>query len=162
MNELLATFNIDIKLLIAQLVNFTIVLLVLYKFAYKPILKILNDRTEKIEQGLKDAKNAKIKMTDVVEKEKEILSHAKIEAQKIISDAEDTVTKNHEEQKIKAKQEISKIIQEAKNQIAVEKEQIITEAKKEVAEIAVLIAEKILDERIDGQKDQKIISKLIK
>ena len=55
MEEIIKTFHIDWKLLIAQAVNFAIVVFALYKFAYKPLLKTMNERTAKIEQGLKDA-----------------------------------------------------------------------------------------------------------
>ena len=77
MEELVKTFHIDAGLLLAQLVNFLIVLVVLYKFAYKPILKTLNDRTGKIEKGLKDAEDAQIKLAEMEKKEKEILTKAK-------------------------------------------------------------------------------------
>ena len=55
--ELLQKLGIDWRLLIAQLVNFSILVIILYKLLYKPVLKVLNDRKEKIEQGLKDAKS---------------------------------------------------------------------------------------------------------
>jgi len=58
MEELISTFHIEWQLIIAQLVNFAIVLFVLWKFAYNPILKTLNDRTKKIEKGVKDAEDA--------------------------------------------------------------------------------------------------------
>ena len=58
MDELIKTFHIELNLLVAQIVNFSIVLFVLYRFAYAPILKTLNSRTGKIEKGLKDAESA--------------------------------------------------------------------------------------------------------
>ena len=97
MEELVKTFHIDASLLLAQFINFTIVLLVLYKFAYKPILKTLNDRTDKIEKGLKDAEDAQKKLAEMEKKEKEVLTKAKEEGQKIITTAETTARKNKEE-----------------------------------------------------------------
>ena len=60
--ELLSNLGINGKLLLAQIVNFFILLYILKRFAYKPILKVLDDRKEKIEKGLRDAENAKDKL----------------------------------------------------------------------------------------------------
>ncbi len=56
MDSLVETFHLDVKLLIAQVINFAIVFLVLYYFALKPLLNVMNDRSAKIEKSLEDAK----------------------------------------------------------------------------------------------------------
>src|SRR5665647_1659529 len=117
MEALVKTFHIDAGLLLAQLVNFIIVLLVLYKFAYKPILKVLNDRTDKVEKGIKDAESAQVKLAEMEKKEKEVLLKAKEEAQKIIQQAEKTAMANVQELEIKAKEQSEKTLAEAKKQI---------------------------------------------
>jgi len=161
MEELVKTFHIDAGLLLAQLVNFLIVLVVLYKFAYKPILKTLNDRTGKIEKGLKDAEDAQIKLVEMEKKEKEILTKAKEEGQKIITAAEVVARNNKEELLAEAKVQSDKILTEAGKKIEEEKNKMIDEIKSEVAGLVVMATEKILDEKIDTSKDKDLIKKAI-
>jgi len=161
MEELVKIFHIDIKLILAQMVNFTIVLLVLYKFAYKPILKILNDRTEKIDKGLKDAENAARKMEEMTAKEKEILGEAKKEAQKIITEAEKVGTKNKEEIIIESNKQAEKILVDAEKKIESEKTKMFTEVKAEVADLIVAATGKIINEKLDTRKDKELIEKSI-
>jgi F-type H+-transporting ATPase subunit b len=161
MEELVKTFHIDASLLLAQLVNFAIVLFVLYKFAYKPILKTLNDRTGKIEKGLKDAEDAQNKLAEMEKKEKEVLVKAKEEGQKIISAAEATARKNKEEFLLETKQQAEKILAEAGKKIEEEKNKMITDVRSEVAGLVVMATEKILGEKIDVEKDKELIKKSI-
>ena len=161
MDELVKTFHIEFNFLLAQLVNFTIVLLVLYKFAYKPILKVLNERTNKIAKGLKDSEKATQKLEAISEKEKNILKKAKIEAQKIIDQGEETIKKNQELTLRQTKEQTQKMFQETKKQIEEEKKKIIIEAKKEVADLVIMITQKIVAEKLDENKDRAFIEKII-
>lgn len=162
MEELIKTFHIDIKLIIAQAVNFGIVLLVLWKFAYKPILKTLNDRSSKIEKGIKDAENSQIKLAEMEKKEKEVLLKAREEAQKIINQAEKTAMVNVQELEIKAKEQSEKTLEEAKKQIEQEKNKAVKEAKSEIAELVMSATEKIIGEKMDSNRDNELIEKAIK
>src|SRR4030042_2105348 len=101
--ELLSNLGINGKLLLAQIINFLILLFVLHRFAYKPILKMLNDRTNKIEKGLKEAEESHKKLAEISEKEKEIITKARKDAQEILKKVEDTAKKNKEEIAIEAK-----------------------------------------------------------
>ena len=161
MEELIKTFHIDWKLMIAQIVNFVIVLGVLYKFAYGPILKMLNERTNKIEKGLKDAENSQKKMEEILVKEKEVITEAKKEAQKILAEAESRGKKSQDEMVAEAKVKIDRTVEEAKNKIESEKAKMIQEVKAEISSIVVLATEKILNEKIDSKKDSEIISKAL-
>jgi len=162
MEELIKTFHIETGLVIAQLVNFAIVLFVLYKFAYKPVLRTLNDRTKKIEKGVEDAKTAKKKLEEVTEKEKAILIEAKKEAQKIIKRSEEEAKKNAEAIAQEAKSQTEKILEDAKKMIEHEKTKMMGEVKSEIAELVVLTTEKLISEKIDIEKDKKLIESMIK
>jgi len=161
MEELIKTFHIDIKLMLAQVVNFVIVLFVLYKFAYGPILKTLNDRTKKIEKGLKDAETAQKKVEEIVVKEKEVINEAKKEAQKIILEAEARGKKSQDEMVAEAKIKIDRTLEEAKNKIESEKAKMIQDVKAEISNVVVMAAEKILGEKLDNKKDQEMINKVL-
>jgi len=162
MGELIKTFHIETNLLLAQMINFVIVLLVLYKFAYKPILKILNERTEKIEKGLKDSDAATKKLEKISLEEKEVLAKAKKEAQEILKKAEGTAKINRETSITETKQEAEKLLENTKEQIEREKERIMSEIKGEVAQLVVAATSKVIEEKIDPEKDKELIEKAIR
>lgn len=162
MEELIKTFHIETNLLLAQFVNFAIVLFVLWKFAYKPILKTLNDRTKKIEKGVKDAENASKKLSEMTEKEKEILTSAKKEAQEIIKKSEGEAKKNAESIILTAKEQNEKMIADAKKMIEQEKEKMFSEVKSEIAGLVMAATEKVIGEKLDAHKDKDLIEKAIK
>lgn len=160
--ELLNNLGINVKLLIAQIVNFLILLFILYKFAYKPVFKILDNRTKKIEKGLKDAEEAKNKLVEISEKEKKIVAEAKKEAQIIIKKAEETAIQSAKDIEVSAKNQSDKILEEAKVQIEQEKDKAVKEIKSKIAELVIKATEKIIDEKIDQNKDKELIEKAIK
>ncbi|MFA6973793.1 MAG: F0F1 ATP synthase subunit B [Parcubacteria group bacterium] len=162
MDELIKTFHIDTNLLIAQLVNFTIVLVVLYKFAYGPILRTLNERTSKIEKGLKDSEESGKKLAEIMEKEKEVMTEARKEAQVIIAKAEEQAKKSKEEIAGEAKAQAEKIMTDATKKIEEEKNKMFAEVKGEIANLVVLATEKVLSEKIDSVKDKELINNIIK
>lgn len=160
--ELLNNLGINAKLLIAQIVNFLILLFVLYKFAYGPVLKLLDERTNKIERGLKDAENAQKKLAEISGKEKEILIKAKKQAQEIVAKAEEIAIKNKEEIIVSAKEQSEKILADSAKKIETEKVLMFQEVKKQVAELVVAATGKIIDEKMNAEKDKELIEKLIK
>jgi F-type H+-transporting ATPase subunit b len=162
MDALIGTFHIDYKILIAQIVNFAIVLFVLYKFAYGPLLKVMTDRTEKIEKGLKDAEEANKKLTETEEKEKKVLGEARKEAQVIIDTAEKTALKNKEELLEEAKKKSDEIVANTQKQLEEEKKRMISEVKSEIADLVVAATGKVIYEKMDDKKDKEIIEKAIK
>jgi F-type H+-transporting ATPase subunit b len=159
MEELIKTFHIETNLLLAQIVNFAIVLFVLYKFAYGPILKTLNDRTKKIEKGLRDAEETQKKLQEMTQKEKEMLANAKKEAQEIIKKSEEEAKKNAEMIVAEAKVKTEKAVAEAKNMIEQEKNKMISEVKADLAELVVVAVGKVLGEKLDASKDRELIEK---
>lgn len=161
MEELIKTFHIDIKLIIAQLVNFGIVLFVLKKFAYGPVLKMMQERTEKIEKGMADAESAGKKILEIAEKEKEVLVQARKEAQEIVTKAEETAKKNKEEIIVEAKNQSEKILSDSAKKIEQEKNQMLQEVKGQIAELVIAATGKVIGERIDGEKDKVIIDRVI-
>jgi len=162
MDELIKTFHIEVNLLIAQMVNFAIVFFVLYRFAYKPILRTLNSRTNKIEKGLQDADAAGKKLEEIVEKEKEMLATAKKEAQEIIKTAEDKAKANSVSIVLEARNQSEKLLVSAKSQIEQEKNKMLTEVKGEIANLVVLATGKIIGEKLDKDKDRELIEKSLR
>jgi F-type H+-transporting ATPase subunit b len=161
MSELITKLGIDWKLLIAQIINFLVLLFVLYKFAYGPILAMLEKRQKKIEKGLKDADAAHKKLAESEEKQKEILHKARQEAKEIVEKARAQAEKAKVDIAAEAKNEGQKMIADAKEQIEQEKKKTLQEIKSEIGSLVVAAAEKIIDEKMDEKRDREIIEKAI-
>src|SRR3989344_347248 len=95
--ELLKAFGVDYKIFIAQLMNFAILFFVLYRFGYKPIFKFLENRKNKIQEGVEMAEEAKIKLEKAQEEKRAIIIEAKKEATKIMAKADELAQKKNEE-----------------------------------------------------------------
>lgn len=121
MSELLHQFGVNWKLLFAQAINFFILLIVLKKFAYGPILQILKERKKKIEEGLLAAEESQKKLGEA-EKEKEgILSEARKESLGIIQKSETTAKEKESQILTEATKKADGIFQEEKAKIHEEK-----------------------------------------
>lgn len=114
MEELISTFHIDWKLMIAQIVNFGLVFLALYFIAAKPLSKLIKDRTEEITTGLENAQKAEREVANANIKKEEIVREAKNNAKQILAGSQ-----------LDGKE----IIKEAKDKAVLEKEEIIKQAK---------------------------------
>ena len=131
MEEIIKTFHLNMSGIIAQIINFSIVLFVLYKFAYKPLLVKMKEREEIIERGLADAKKSQEQMAKIeAMREARILS-VKKEARELLNKAQLSAEKNREEIIQKTKEEANKIINEAKTQIQLEKEKMLKKQQQE-------------------------------
>lgn len=161
MEELLHKLGINWKLLIAQAINFAIVLFVLYRFVYKPLLKILHDRQKKIDQSLKDAEKVEENLKkSKVERENQVALGRK-EAEKIL---EQTNKKAEELKRLKveeAKKDSTMVIAEAKSKIQLERNQMIEGVKNELGELVLMVSKKVTKDSIDESAHKKLIDQAI-
>lgn len=159
---LLKVLGIDWRMLLAQLINFSVLLIVLYKFAYKPMFKFLEDRKKKIEDGIENAVLAGERLKQIEEKEREVMRNAKKEAAAILEEARLEAENNKKIAVDKAKEEIGKIINQEKEGMRREKAEVLKSIKKEVAGLVAISLEKILKDEIGLDKDQEFIKKALK
>ncbi|TXH00958.1 MAG: F0F1 ATP synthase subunit B [Candidatus Moraniibacteriota bacterium] len=157
--EVLAKLGIDWKLLIAQAVNFLVLLWVLRRYAYKPILKALETRTKKIEQGLKDAETSQAKLQGVIEEEKKILAAAREEARNILVVAESNAKKRDALMLDETKQKIDRMIAEADTHLAENQAKLLREAKAELTDIVIATTEKVLGGKVNVEIDAELVKK---
>ena len=152
----------DYGLLFWMLLSFSIVLFILRKFAWKPILKVLKDRDETIAKSIDSAKQAKEEMERLHEDNKKILAEARRERDKLLKNATDTKNKIIRQAEEEAKTKANQIMQDTHLEIENQKQKIISEIKKEVAELSINIAEKIIKKELQPENKQKMyINELI-
>lgn len=160
--EILHTFGIDPILLGAQVVNFLIILFLLKRFLFKPILEVLKNREQTIKEGIRKSEEATKMFEQAQVKEKELLRNAQIEAKKLLADAKSESADLLKEAENIAKKQTEKTIQEAK--AAIEKEAKQTEAKLayNVSSLAIAILKKSLGDLANAKTQEEILTKALK
>ena len=135
--------------------SFLIVLFLLKKFAWKPILNMIKEREESIEQALKMAEKAKHEMASLKSSNEKIISDAKLERDAMLKEARELKESMINEAKSKASAEADKIVAAARETIHNEKMAAITELKNQVATLSIEIAEKVLRQELSSDDKQK-------
>jgi F-type H+-transporting ATPase subunit b len=161
MEELISTFHIDWKLMIAQIVNFALVFGLIYWLAAKPLSKLIKDRTKEITDGLDNAKKAESELANANIKKEEIIREGKENAKKIISisqaDGKDIV----KESKDKAIIEKEEIIKQAKIDALKEKQNADDQVRKEAAELVSSSVRKVIEGYVEKGKGEDIIKAML-
>ena len=147
--------SFDPGLIIWTTIIFTILLVVLKKFAWKPILTAVDERNKSIEDALKSAEKAKEEMELLNADNERILNEAKTQRDALLKEARDIKEGIINEAKEKANKEADKILTSAKEQISNEKMKAITELKNSVAILSIDIAEKVLKRELKEKSNQE-------
>ena len=156
--DILEKFGVEPILLIAQIVNFLIILFILKKFLYKPVLDLLNKRKITIKEGLAQAEEARLKLEKVIIEEKQILKNAQLQARKIVEDSRQEALDSAREIQEEGKKQTEKMLNDARNQIGREFQETEKKLAVNVSKIAVAFLEKSL-ERFFSNKEQEVIMK---
>jgi len=135
MGEAFTKLGIDVTSLIAQGINFALLFLILWKFLYKPILKMLNSRTEKVETSLKQAEAINKEYEDIERQKEKLLDKAKSEAAKIVEEAKSEIKEMDKTATFEAETKAKLILQDA--EIAAEKSKatIIESAREDISKL---------------------------
>ena len=160
--ELLTKLGIDWRLLIAQLVNFTILLAVLYRFLYKPVLKLLHDRSQKIEQGLKNAEAVEVRLKEAAALYETKTREARAEVAKILEATKKEADAMRGELAGSAQKEAEKIVEAGRTRLAVEKAKIMHEAEAELADLVAHATEHVLGQAMTPEIDKKLIEEAVR
>ena len=146
MDSLLGTFHINLQAVIFQMVNFAIVFAVLYFAALRPLMKMLDKRSEEIAQGLSDSKrNAELVLASEAAYKAE-LEKARKEAYEIVQSAKKDAESKREESVTEANKQVERMLSDGKAELGREKETIIKDAQKQMTGVVIDAAEKALDD----------------
>ena len=159
--EILHQFGFDLKLFIAQIVNFLILAYIFKRFLYKPILNIFKEREEKIKAGLENAEKAKEALDNAKLDREAMLRETKTEANAIIENTKKMAEDMRQEFAAKSKAESERIVAEAKVQAQSEMKKV----EKEVKNMSLDLSQKLLNEVIGKlfteEEKQKILSRAV-
>lgn len=161
MEELVKTFHIDYKLLIAQTVNFVIVFAVLYKFGLKPLMKIMEERSTKIEDGLKNAEVIEENLKDSEKQKQVAINEGRKQAQDLVSKADKDAETLRQEKVEKTRTESGKVVKAAKAEIARERDTMMQDLKAELGSLVVRATNKITNQTLDQKQHETLIKEAI-
>ncbi|MBX2971466.1 MAG: F0F1 ATP synthase subunit B [Flavobacteriales bacterium] len=138
-------------------VSFLVVLFILGKFAWKPILGVLSERERTIEDALNEAKKARDEFAVLKSQNEDLMRAAREEREVLLKEARDIRDREISEAKAKAKAEGDAMLTRAREEIRNEKNAALTEMKNQVAELSVMVAERILKEKLSDAAAQKAL-----
>ena len=161
MEKLISEFSFG--LFFWQLLIFIFLVMLLKKFAWKPILDTVNERESSIKDAMSEADKARNEMAAIQESNQKVLKEARAEREALLKDARNTGAEIVAQAKTDAKTEANKIISQAQEAIQNEKRAAVNELKNQVAQISLEIAEKVIDtELANKDKQAQLVDKLLK
>jgi len=147
MEDIISTFHIDWKLMIAQTVNFVLVLAIFYYFAAKPLRKLMKDRTQEISGGLEDAKKNSELLEQTKEEYEGALNKARTEAVVILEKGKKEAQTQREQMVVDTKQEVARMIEKGKRDLETEKNKMVQDAKSELASLVMSATERVVGKK---------------
>ncbi len=152
----------DPGLFIWTIVTFLVLLALLAKFAWKPLLAALETRQEAIRKSLDDAQQAKQELDRLNQESAQIVRQARVEAESIIGQSRTDAGLLREELRQKAKAEADGIVKNAERQIQLETARALQEIRREAVDLSVMIASKLLQRNVSKEDNQKLIDEALK
>lgn len=148
--------------MIVQLVFFLILLALVGKFAWGPVMNMMKKREEYVANEIEAAEQSRIEAEKAAKEATDQLKQMKIEAQKIIEDAKSAGVKQEQDIIEAARQEADRIKKAAQEEIQNEKEKALQALQDQVASLSVLIASKVIEKELSAQDQEKLINEYIK
>ncbi|MEX2228328.1 MAG: F0F1 ATP synthase subunit B [Dehalococcoidia bacterium] len=157
----IAALGFNLPGLIAQFVNFLILLIVLRLFLYKPILRILDQRKQRIAEGLARSEQAASQAAASEDEARRAMEQARAEARELVQRSQETASRLRGELEQQARTDAQQIVDRARADIALEREQAIQQLRTEFAALTMLAAERVIGQSLDGQAHQRLIDEVI-
>lgn len=157
----IAALGIDWKILLAQLVNFLIVYFLLSKFAFKPLMKVLDERRKKVAESLETAQKIEDQKIEMDEKVATALSQAREEAQAMVAQTQSALKEERSKQRAETEKATAKMMADTKAQIAAMKKETKTELAREIGLLVVKATERIIEQDIPQETKKKVDEEII-
>ena len=151
------TFGVDIPHLVAQIVSFSIVAFLLHRFAYKPILLVLEERKAQIAEGIANAEKIKAELAQTAAERQRILSQANVEANQLILEARAAAAKVQEAETQKAIAAAEQIILKAREAAAMDHARMLGELRREIGRLVVATTAKVAGKVLTPEDQSRLI-----
>lgn len=156
-----ATLGLNVQLFAFQLINFLIVILIVWYLILKPLTKKLDERKKMIDHSLDTAKNIELEMKRVEARSQEIIDEAKVEYNRIVeASTADAVTAG-EAMKKRVRDEIEVLVTQAKHKMEVDQAHMREEFRAEAGFLIAAAVEKIINVKLSGEKDVELVTAIL-
>ncbi|MFZ2804033.1 MAG: F0F1 ATP synthase subunit B [Patescibacteria group bacterium] len=159
--NVLGTLGINGGLLIAQLINFVIVLLVMWKWVYTPLVAMMDKRTKEIQDGIDNAKRAEDAFSSASAEKERIIQAARAEAHAFLETAKGQAETLRKEKLAETKTEIEKIAMEAKDRLKAEREATFDALKGDIGKLVAMATQKVAS-NMDEKGQHELIERAVK
>ncbi len=157
----MSQLGLNIPVLIAQLVNFFLLLVVLRVFLYRPILDLLDRRAQRVREGLEAAEQSKEHAAQAEQEVALQLDEARRQGQALVTQAQEAATRIQDESRGQARREAEVLLERARNEIQLERDRAIAELRTEFADLTVSAAEKVIGQSLDRQAHRRLIDEVL-
>ncbi|MCH8850277.1 MAG: F0F1 ATP synthase subunit B [Chloroflexi bacterium] len=157
----MSELGVNLPVLIAQIVNFFLLLFVLRLVAYKPLMEMLDKRSQRIKEGLEAADQSKEQVAQAEQQVTDQLAEARQQGQALIAQAQEAASRIEEESHTRASREAEALLERARSAIQLERDQAIAELRREFAGITVSAAEKVINQSLDRQAHRRLIDEVL-
>jgi F-type H+-transporting ATPase subunit b len=156
-----ATFQVNLFQVVIAAANFIVFLVIIWTFAFKPVTAMLNDRKGRIEQGLKDAEQARRDRESAEAERVATLTEARREASEILARAQKVAQETRDTDIAATKAELERLRERAAAEIEAEKIRAITDVRAEVADLALLAAGKVVGETMSDERERRLVEEFL-
>lgn len=159
--EGIAKLGFNLPGLVSQLVNFLLILIVLRLLLWKPFLKMLDERRERIATGLEAAERAAQAAEQSQEESKRALEEARAEGRELVSRAQETAGRLQTELEAQARREADQIVERARAEVALETQRAVQALRAEFADLTIRAAERVVGQSLDRDAHQRLIDEVL-
>ena len=157
----IAALGVDLTSLVIYLVNFTLLLVILYLFGYKRIMGMMDQRTKRIRDSLEEADRVREEAQERQAEMQRALDSGRLESQRVLAEAREMADRFRQEETERAKTEAEALLERARGEIQRERDAAVDQVRREFASLAVTAAERIIRRSVDAQAHQDLIDEVL-
>ena len=157
----IAALGINLPGLIAQLINFAILLVILRMFLYKRVMNVLDERKRRIQEGLDAASQAASQASASEAEARRVMDEARAEGREAVARAQEQALRLREQLEAQARADAEQIVTRAREEVALERDQAIAQLRREFADLTVTAAERVIHQSLDRTAHQRLIEETL-
>ena len=156
-----APFQINLFWIIVAAANFVVFFLIVQRIAFGGLIKTLNDRRARIEQGLQDAEQARRDRQAAEQERQATLQEARREANDIVNRAQKAAAETREQEVAATREEIARLKERANGEIEAERQRAVAELRGEVTDLALAAASRVVGESLTGDRQRRLVAEFL-
>ncbi len=157
----IAALGFNLPGLIAQLINFGILLVVLRMFLYKPVLKVLDERKRRIEEGLNRAEQAAVQASASQDEARRVIDEARVQGRELVANAQEAAARLRAELEERARADAEQLVSRAREEVQQERDQAIQQLRREFTDLTITAAERVIGQSLDRAAHQRLIDEVL-